>query len=168
MGNITIYRYVVLLALFCAAILSAAPAHAGHISGTIRLDTPDGQTINGDWIRVLLTTAAVAPPNVPALDGLAALARYDRIVSAHMDFYVRYQQHLSQAGYLVASVLTDESGAFKFVDVVPGRYFIVVTFPSTVGGYKVAWQVPVSVPATGDPASVSLDWHNMLLPTQKH
>lgn len=168
MGNTTSCRRIFFLALFCAAILPVAAAHAGHINGTIRLDTPDGKTFSGDWIRVLLTTAAVAPPEVPPLDGLAALARYDCVVSAHMDFYVRYQQHLSQAGYLVASVLTDESGAFKFVDIAPGRYFIVVTFPSTIGGYKVAWQVPVSVPATGDPAPVSLDWHNMLLPTQKH
>jgi len=162
------YRCIVLLALVCAAALPATPALAGHIRGTIRLDTPDGQTCSGDWIRVLLTTAAVAVPEVPPLDGLAPLERYDRVVSAHMDFYVNYQRHLSTAGYLVASVLTTENGAFKFVDIAPGRYFIVVTFPSTIGGYKVAWQLPVSVPATGDPAPVSLEWDNMLLPTQKH
>jgi len=160
------YRCIVLLALVCAA-LPTNPAHAGHIRGTIRLDTPEGQTYSGDWIRVLLTTTAVAVPKVPPLDGLATLERYDRVVTAHMDFYVNYQRHLSTDGYLVASVLTTENGTFKFVDIAPGPYFIVVTFPSTIGGYKVAWQVPVSVPLTGDPAPVALDWHNMLLPTQK-
>lgn len=168
MGS-TVSRWrTVCLTVALVAILPFPAAHAGHISGTVRLNTPDGQTFNGDWIRILLTTSAVLPPDVPSLDGLAALARYDRIVSAHMDFYVRYQQHLSQTGYLAASVLTTETGDFKIVDVAPGRYFIVVTFPSTIGGYKVAWQVPVTVPAAGDPEPVTLDWANMLLPTQKH
>ena len=152
----------------CAVVFAASVAHAGHVTGTVRLNMPNGQTISGDWIRVLLTTAAVPVPELPPLDGLAALERYDRIVSAHMNFYVRYQQHLSQTDYLVASVLTTETGEFKFVDAAPGRYFIVVTFPSTIGGFKVAWQVPVTVPAAGDPDPVRLDWSNMLLPTQKH
>lgn len=167
MGNRPCCRFWVFV-FVCAVMFAATAAHAGHVTGAVRLSVPDGQTVCGDWIRVLLTTAALPVPELPPLDALAELERYDRIVSAHMDFYVSYQQHLSQADYLAASVLTTETGDFKFIDVAPGRYFVVVTFPSTIGGYKVAWQVPVTVPATGDPDPVMLNWANMLLPTQKH
>lgn len=162
------FRCLLFFVVACGVCLTAHPADAGHISGTIRLDTPEGQTFHGNWIRVLLTTAAVPPPEIPPLAALAPLARYDRIVSAHVKFYVSYQHHLSEEGYLVASVLTTEDGHFKFVSVAPGDYFVVVTFPSAIGGYKVAWQIPVTVPAAGDPDPVSLTWDNMLLPTQKH
>ena len=168
MGNRQCCRCWIVVAIACTLFFQVGAVHAGFITGTVRLNTPDGQKISGDWIRVLLTTAALKVPEIPPLDGLAPLERYDRVVSAHMAFYVRYQQHLSQTDYLVASVLTTETGDFKFVDVPPGLYFVVVTFPSMIGGYKVAWQVPVTVPATGDPDPVMLNWANMLLPTQKH
>ena len=168
MGRALPIRHTIFLMVVCAALTQAAAANAGHIAGTIRISTPDGSTFSGDWIRVLLTSSAVPLPDVPPLDGLAPLARYDRIVSAHMDFFVNFQQRLPEPGFLVASVLSRETGEFKFIDVAPGRYFIIVTFPSTIGGYKVAWQVPVTVPASGHPAPVSLGWQNMLLPTQKH
>ena len=167
MGRTIPHRRGLMAILVCALILQTGWVHAGHINGTIHLTTPENRTYNGDWVRILLTTAAVPMPAVPPLDNLAPLARYDRIVSAHMDFYVRYQQHLANPGYLAGSVLTTDTGRFKFVDVAPGDYFVVVTFPSTIGGYKVAWQVPVTVPETGDAPPVSLGWENMALPTQK-
>jgi hypothetical protein len=160
-------RHVLVLFVVCALMANAAVARAGHITGTIRITTPEGITHSGDWIRVLLTSSAVSIPDIPSLEGLAPLARYDLIVSAHMDFYVNYQKHMSEPGFIVSSVLTTDDGGFKFVDVAPGRYFVVVTFPSSIGGYKVAWQVPVTVPDSGDPNPLALGWHNMLLPTQK-
>lgn len=167
MGRSSSIRHTIFLWVFCAAMIHAAAAQAGHIAGTVRISTPDGNTVSGDWIRVLLTSSAVPVPDMPALDGLVPLARYDRIVSVHMDFYVNFQQRLPETGFLVSSVLTRETGEFKFIDVAPGHYFVIVTFPSTIGGYKVAWQVPVTVPTSGDPPPVSLEWQNMLLPTQK-
>ncbi len=167
MGSALPIRRTVFLMVICAALVQAAAAQAGHVAGTLRIDTPDGNSFSGDWIRVLLTSAAVPVPDIPPLEGIAPLARYDRIVSVHMDFFVNFQQRLSEPGFLVASVLTRETGEFKFIDVAPGRYFVIVTFPTTIGGYKVAWQVPVTVPDSGHPAPVSLGWQNMLLPTQK-
>jgi hypothetical protein len=34
-----------------------------------------------------------------------------------------------------------------FNDVSPGRYYLVVTFPTMIAGQKAAWQVPVDVVA---------------------
>ena len=147
-------------------LLVPIAAIAGNIHGRIEIHPPDGTRVSGDWIRVLLVTAPIAVPEPGDLSGLVPLARMDRVISAHTDFYKRYQQELDREGYLAASVLTTDTGEFKFVDVAPGRYVVLVTFPSMIGGYKVAWQVPVSMPADGD-ARVDLNWDNMALPTQK-
>jgi len=147
-------------------LLVPIAAIAGNIHGRIEIHPPGGTRISGDWIRVLLVTAPIAIPDSGDLSGLAPLARMDRVISAHVEFYKHYQQARDRKGYLAASVLTTDTGEFKFVDVAPGRYVVLVTLPSTIGGYKVAWQVPVSMPADGD-ARVDLNWDNMALPTQK-
>ena len=65
-----------------------------------------------------------------------------------------------------ATTLTTEDGTFKFTGVPPGRYWVVVTFPSVIRGYKVAWQEPVVV-AAGQTARVKLTDANLLFPLDR-
>ncbi len=63
--------------------------------------------------------------------------------------------------------LTRPAGSVAFNRVSPGRYYIVVTFPTMLEGQKAAWQVPVEA-VSDRMVHVELNAANMALrPSQK-
>ncbi len=149
---------ILLLAAFCAG-----KAHAGNIKGRISLATPNGEVLHGDWVRVFLTTTLIDVPTVELASIDIPLERRSRINSGHMDFYVNFRQKQEEPGYIVDNKLTRPDGTFAFYQVPPGRYYIVITFPTMIAGYKCAWQEPVDV-AEGQTVQVELDNSNLALP----
>jgi hypothetical protein len=118
----------------------------------------------GDWIRVLLVSEKVELPDAGDLSALNRQERIDRIIHLHLDFFKNVQGRLNDPGYLIADTLTTPDGGFKFYGIVPGQYYLVVTFPSMIKGYKVAWQVAVRV-TEGQILPIELNNDNMAVPT---
>jgi hypothetical protein len=80
-----------------------------------------------------------------------------------MDFFVNFRQKLNVPGYAVDDKLTRPDGTFAFNRIPPGRYYIVITFPTMIAGYKCAWQTAVDV-AEGQSVSVALNNDNLVIP----
>ena len=139
-------------------------AAGGHVTGTVLVTTAEGTVAYGDWVRVLLVSTPVAVPEPGDLSGLDRQQRIDRLIHLHLDFFNNIQARLSEPGYLVADTLTTPDGGFKFHSIPPGQYYLVVTFPSIIRGYKVAWQVAVRI-AEGQTRQIELNNENMAVPT---
>lgn len=139
-------------------------AGGGTIEGVVKIILKDNDMAYGDWIRVLLVRDKVTIPDIKGLSKLEKYARVDKVINAHMAFYKNVREKTSGAEYIVAITLTRPDGTFKFTETVSGQYYIVVTFPSMIGGYKVAWQLPVKV-NTGETTLVELSNENFALPT---
>lgn len=156
--------------LILSAVISsyALPAFSAecHLKGRISVSTKDGRVVCGDWIRVLLVNRPVAVEEPTDLAGLNQQQQYDRMISAHIDFYKKVQQAMATPGYLVADTLTRPDGTFGFHYLKPGNYQVVVTFPAIIDGYKVAWQVPAQL-SDGQTLSIELNRANLLLPTYR-
>jgi len=152
-----------LLIMLCA--VSGLPAADGTVTGTIGLEI-DGRLVPGNWIRLLLVTDQVKIPETDHSQRPTHPAYFDVISTLHSGFYIQVQNRLSEKGFLYASTLSTDEGTFKFPAVVPGGYFVIVTFPGMIRGYKVAWQIPVRVVA-GKTAHIDLNRANMALPTAK-
>jgi hypothetical protein len=73
-------------------------------------------------------------------------------------------EKMDDAAYIVAITLTQPDGTFKFPEIAAGQYYVAVTFPSMINGYKVAWQLPVTVTA-GKTTHIELSNENFALPT---
>jgi hypothetical protein len=139
-------------------------AGAGTIEGIVKIIIRENQIAYGDWIRVLLLKEKATLPEYTDNSKLSKYERMDRIISAHMDFYKHVMEKVGDSDGLLASTLTRPDGTFKFADVSPGQYHVVITFPSMIKGYKVAWQVPVNL-AAGETKRVILTNDNFALPT---
>ncbi len=161
-------KSLILIAAAATILFLCPPALAadGTVAGTISLEMEDGRVEPGAWIRILLVTQAVAVPEM-SVDLKAGHPDYvDAVNALHSGLYIQVQNRLAENGYLYASTLTTDDGAFKIPAVVPGDYFILVKFPGNIRGYKVAWQVPVTVIA-GETIIINLDRSNLALPTAK-
>ena len=139
-------------------------AGAGTIEGAVKITINEDQIAYGDWIRVLLVKEKITLPEYTDNSKWNKYERMDRIISAHMAFYKHVMEKINDPNCLVATTLTRPDGTFKFADVSPGLYYVVITFPSMIKGYKVAWQVPVSLTA-GQTRYVELTHDNFALPT---
>lgn len=157
-------------ALLAPALLAAvlgmagrAAAQSGWVTGRAALVLPDGTEAPGEYLRVYLVRAALEVPQVDLAPGLAPLERQSRVNSGHKTFFLRFREKMDGPDYLAGHTLSQPDGTFAFGGVVPGRYWVVVTFPSMILGEKVAWQVPVRV-AAGRSTQVALDAANLALP----
>jgi hypothetical protein len=137
-----------------------------HLRGRISISTKDGRVVFGNWVRVLLVTRRIAVEVPVGLDDLNQQQHYDRMISAHINFYKKVQQAMATPGYLLADTLTRPDGTFGFYNLNPGTYQVVVTFPAIIEGYKVAWQLPVRL-LEGQTQWLELNSANMLLPTYR-
>lgn len=154
----------VILFLPFSGFIPAVLAAGGHITGTVLVRTDGATVAYGDWIRVLLVSEKVDVPDPGGLSGLHRQERIDRMIHLHLDFFKNIQSRLNDPGYLIADTLTTPDGGFKFYGIAPGRYYLVVTFPSMIKGYKVAWQMAVQV-VEGQTRHIELNNANMAVPT---
>ena len=145
------------------AVIGTGQVHAAVIDGRISLATPSGEVLHGDWVRVFLTTKPIEVPTVELASIDIPLERRSRINSGHMDFYVNFQQKQEEPGYIADTKLTRPDGTFAFHQVPPGRYYILITFPTIIAGFKCAWQVGVEV-VEGQTVQVELNNSNLALP----
>jgi hypothetical protein len=161
-------RLSAILALAWMVVLTTgALAHAGGwLLGDISLVDDPGQRSYGQYISVFLTRQSIPLPHDPGLDTMERHRRLDRINQMHMDFFKTFSQYRSRPGYLVAHVESSDTGNFAFLNVPPGEYFVVVTFPAMIGRYKAAWQEPVVI-QPGRPGYVCLNDDNLALPTDR-
>ena len=154
---------VPLIGLLLPVNAAAGEVQEGRIIGRVGLTDREGTPLNGDWVRVFLTTEELPVPVVDLQSAAAPLERRSRINSGHMDFFVNFQQRQNQDGYLVDHKLTRPDGTFAFHGIPPGRYWVVVTFPTMIAGYKCAWQAAVDV-NSGEDAHVTLNGENLAVP----
>ncbi len=153
---------ICLLALVSMGLASPASAASGKIAGCVSLTDTDGQVVYGDWVRVFLVTEKFEIPRLDLTGAETGVARTARINSAHTAFFIRFREMLDRDGYLIDDKLTRPDGTVAFSRLIPGRYYLVVTFPTMIAGQKAAWQVPVDV-ADGRTAHVDLNAANMAL-----
>ncbi len=151
-----------LLVMVAAGLTPPVQAGGGRINGCVSLEDHQGQVVYGDWVRVFLVTKAIVIPVLDLTGADTEMERVSRINSAHTAFFIRFREMLDREGYLIDDKLTRPDGTVAFNQVAPGRYYLVVTFPTVIAGQKAAWQVPVDV-AAGRPALVDLNAANMAL-----
>jgi len=158
--------------VFLAMIWIVLPATNGvamagqWLLGDLSIMDATGKRIYGQYISVFLTRQAVPVPHDPMLDTMERHHRLDRINQMHMDFFKTFSRYRPQPRYLVAHTESSDTGNFAFLDIPAGDYFVVVTFPAMIGGYKVAWQEPVTI-RPGRTGYVSLGEENLILPTDR-
>ena len=138
-------------------------AQGGSISGSLGLESK-GKVVHGDWIRVLLVTEKFEVKKDKKISGMNKHKRTESIINAHIHFFKKVREKMENPGYVAASTLTTSDGAFRFADVKAGQYYLVVSFPATINGCKVAWQVPAEVRA-GKTTHIKLRNNNLALPT---
>jgi len=139
-------------------------AQGGKIIGSLGLETKDGTVVHGDWIRVLLVTEKFQVNKDTKNFGMDKHKQMESIINAHIHFFKKLREKMENPGYVAASTLTTSDGAFRFADVKAGQYYLVVTFPATINGCKVAWQVPAAV-RNGETTYIELNTKNLALPT---
>ena len=144
--------------------LPSAYAQGGHITGRVSLMTPKGDIIYGDWVRVFLTTDLVDVPAVDLTSSTKPWERQSLINSAHMDFFANFRAKHCHTGYAVDDKLSRPDGTFAFSGIPAGRYYVVITFPTVIAGFKCAWQRDVDV--VGEKSvHVELNGENLALPS---
>jgi hypothetical protein len=134
--------------------------------GSLCLTDEADRPTYGESVSVFLTTRQIPVPRCPELDSLERHRRLDRINQMHLDYYKQFAAHRNTPGFLIAHTESSDTGNFAFLDVPPGDYYVVVTFPAMINGYKVAWQQAVTVTA-GRLRYIVLSDHNLVLPTDK-
>lgn len=157
-------RWIFWVMVFFLTASYEASANTGTIEGTIRFEAADGMIGSAEWTRVYLVRGNVPIPRAEIEHGLIEQSEIDRINTAHQKYYIILQQNLKNPKYLVADAITQNDDTFQFEGIAPGRYFIVVAFPSRISGYKVAWHEPIDIPANRS-VSIELNKNNIALPT---
>ena len=154
-----------IIILFFTLIVSISLGHAqeGTITGQISLADKNGAVAYGDWVRVFLTTAPVDIPTVDLASTDVPWERQSRINTGHMEFFVNFREKQDQPGYDVEDKLTRPDGTFTFNRISAGRYYVVITFPTMIAGFKCAWQEPVDV-VGGQSVHVELNNDNLAIP----
>ncbi|MEJ2097037.1 MAG: carboxypeptidase-like regulatory domain-containing protein [Deltaproteobacteria bacterium] len=151
--------------VFACLFLFAPSAFAqGQINGIAHLLLPNGKIANADWLRVLLVRTKVQPPVLPDLSGMEPFEQMETLRSLHMQFFISARRKMSNPDYVMRSTLTTPDGTFRFSDIAPGAYFILVTFPAMIQDYKVAWQEPVTV-KDHQTVFIELNQDNLVIPT---
>ena len=156
---------IAILVIFLMLLAGPSVSHAleGTITGQVSLTNQEGEVVYGDWVRVFLTSEPIAIPAVDLASTRVPWERQSRINTGHMDFFVNFRQKLSAPGYVVEDRLTRPDGTFTFNRIPAGRYYIVITFPTMIAGYKCAWQTAVDV-VGGQSLSVALNNDNLVIP----
>ena len=160
-------RFFDLLFISLACLACATQASAGQwIAGSVSIRNDSDQNVYGERLSVFLVSTESRATADRCLKETHPQRRLDCINNCHLDFYKQFQRHQQETGYLIDQTETANTGNFIFFDVPAGAYFLLVKFPAMIDGYKVAWQVPVSV-TPGKHRFVSLNDDNLLLPKNR-
>lgn len=117
----------------------------------------------GAKVDVYLTTKELSVPTMANESTYKNPYDYERaLIDALTTAWQSIQQEMNAPGYVRQRAKANFSGKFGFTDVSPGKYFIVVTFPTTIAMHKVLWQLPILM--GGKDLEVELSNDNMALP----
>jgi hypothetical protein len=155
--------FVVILFLLPVLLIPSAFAQS-NITGKAQVSLKDGNIAYADWVRVLLVRSAAEVPKCPDLSHMGKFRRMEAVRNLHMKFFVNIRAKMADPGYVIRSTLTTPDGTFQFSDILPGPYYVLVTFPAMIQNYKVAWQVPITV-KNNETARVELNSDNLVIPT---
>lgn len=110
-----------------------------------------------------MTTKEVSVPNVASESSYKNPYDYKRaLLDSLSTAFIAIEREMNVSDYVRQRTKANLSGKFSFTDVSPGKYFIVVTFPTTIAMHKVLWQLPIVM---GDKdLEVELSNDNMALP----
>ncbi len=141
-------------------------AENGSIRGTVSLGVDEDGPVYGAYIRVYLVTEKIDIEfkDTPLQSG--DFTRVTRLNHAHMDLYKTFLEKSRHTGYLVSDTDTSAEGTFEFKGIKPGDYYLLVTFPCIINGFKAAWQEPVHV-GDGQITIVALNQENLFFPALK-
>ncbi len=115
--------------------------------GTVGLKDSKGKFCPGQMIRVYLVRNSIKVPylDLAKLEKLPRLERIVAINNAQLEFFKSFREKACEPDFIAAETVTSRYGTFTFKAINPGRYFVVVTFPSMIMGRKVAWEVAVDL-----------------------
>lgn len=134
----------ILIILLFTPFTGVSAGQGTTLFGTVGLSGKSGRFVPGGMIRIYLATEPVTIEFTPSKK-LNRQRQLEATNSAHIDFFMNFRKKAVTGTYLYADTVSTIAGTFSFRDIPPGRYYVVVTFPSLIDGRKVAWQVPVDV-----------------------
>jgi len=172
------YVLVMMLALSCNE-------SASDIKGSIGVIMNSGDIKYGSKVDVYLTTKEVSfpaavsertqrirvlgaekgshPPSDPIVRN-ALMFNYQVVLkNSILKATLEIVREMKASDYYVRQrTKSNLSGKFRFADVSPGKYFIVVMYPTTIAMHYVFWQLPIVVENKNLEVELSND--NMALP----
>ncbi|OIO34271.1 MAG: hypothetical protein AUJ70_01480 [Candidatus Omnitrophica bacterium CG1_02_40_15] len=113
-------------------------ALASDVRGTIGVILKSGDIKYGAKVDVYLTTKEVSVQAIGSESSYSNAYGYEKaLLDSFFTVFKQVQLEMNSADYVKQLTKTDLSGKFSFKDVSPGKYFIVVTFPTTIAMHKV-------------------------------
>ena len=133
------------LASIIILFVSSSITFAAEINGVIAIIIGSGDVKYGAKVNVLLTTKEISV--IPVTKDPSQEYDYKKAILLSLgDAWEKVDSEIkNNASYIVSKTTTNLSGKFNFANVKPGKYYVVVTWPSTIARHKVFWQVPVDV-----------------------
>ena len=150
--------YVLVMILFISSVASAS-----DIKGTIGVVLKSGDIKYGAKVDVYLSTMEVSVPTMASESSYKNPYDYKRaLVVALSAAWQSIQREMNAPSYISQKTKANFSGKFSFTGVSSGKYFIVVTYPTTIAMHKVLWQLPIVI--GNKDLEVELSNDNMALP----
>jgi hypothetical protein len=141
----------------------AVLADTAIIKGMVGLKMGSGKYVPGRIITIFLVTEAIGISESIDTEGLDRFERIEKLNRYHMAFYKTFWKKSLDPRYFVTQTVSDDHGFFEFKNIKPGKYYVLVTFPTIIGGNKVVWQVPVMMEPPSH-TKVTLNNENLVLP----
>lgn len=137
-------KTVFVLASIIILFVSSSITFAANINGVIGVVIGSGDVKYGARVKVFLTTKEISV--IPVIENRSNTPEYEIILKSLGNAWGKVDSEMkNNANYIKSQTTTDLSGKFKFINVEPGKYCVVVTFPTTIARHKVFWQVPIEV-----------------------
>ena len=156
-------KYVSFVLIIASILIFPQIAFSGDIDGRIGVLLKNGDVKYGAKVDVFLTTKEILIASVGKETQYKNKYIYEKaILKSLFRAFKQVQNEMASLDYTKQTTRTDFDGKFKFRNVSPGKYFIVVTFPTTIAMHKVFWQVPVVIEKENIEIELSND--NMTLP----
>jgi hypothetical protein len=137
------------LSVFLGILVSSHSAFAGDITGRVGIIMRSGDVKYAAKVDVLLATRAVPLSHPGKEDGYSNKFDYQRaVLNSLVGAWNEVVAQTRTNDYIKQRVKTDFEGRFAFANISPGKYFVVVTFPTQIAGYTVFWQGSCWIPGS--------------------